>query len=62
VECLWLTALTESARGLYFSLAGYTDDARTRADLLRLPLFVLDPTGAARPVNTPAMTLDTTAG
>ncbi|MET9773704.1 hypothetical protein ABZ023_05460 [Streptomyces sp. NPDC006367] len=62
VECLWLSALAESAQGLYFSLAGYTDDARTRADLLRLPLFALAPTGTARPVNAPAVALDTAAG
>ncbi|WP_435606995.1 hypothetical protein [Streptomyces ardesiacus] len=62
VECLWLTAMAESALGLYFSLAGYTEDARARADLLDLPLFVLDPTGVSRPVNAPAVALDATAG
>ncbi|MEU4928516.1 hypothetical protein AB0G54_18695 [Streptomyces yokosukanensis] len=54
VECLWLTAMTESADCVYFSLAGYTDDARSQADTLRVPLFVLDLTGLPRPVNTPA--------
>ncbi|WEO94479.1 hypothetical protein A6P39_010910 [Streptomyces sp. FXJ1.172] len=54
VECLWLTAMTESAGCVYFSLAGYTDDARSRADALRVPLFVLDLTGTPHPVNTPA--------
>ncbi|MFE2137871.1 hypothetical protein ACFW9X_32630, partial [Streptomyces sp. NPDC059466] len=54
VECLWLTAMSESTRCVYFSLAGYTDDARSRADLLRVPLFVLDLTGTPQPVNAPA--------
>nr|WP_245238380.1 hypothetical protein [Streptomyces roseochromogenus] len=59
VECLWLTAMTESADCVYFSLAGYTDDARSRADALCVPLFVLDLTGTPRPVNTPAGDLST---
>lgn len=58
VECLWLTALTESAVGAFFSLAGYADEARERADALGVPLFLLGPTGAARPVNRPAAELD----
>ena len=54
VECLWLTAMTESAdcvamtesaHCVYFSLAGYAADARARADALGVPLFVLDLTG-----------------
>jgi hypothetical protein len=52
VECLWLTAMTESARCVYFSLAGYTTEARTSADTLGVPLFVLDLTGTPQPVNT----------
>lgn len=51
VECLWLTALSESARCVYFSLAGYADDARAVADRLGVPLFVLDLTGTPEPVN-----------
>ncbi|MDW8476827.1 hypothetical protein PV332_13560 [Streptomyces scabiei] len=51
VECLWLTAMTESAGCAYFSLAGYTDDARDRADGLGVCLFVLDLTGTPQPVN-----------
>ncbi|TLS43842.1 hypothetical protein FE633_23950 [Streptomyces montanus] len=51
VECLWLTAMTESVGCVYFSLAGYAEDARTRADSLGIPLFVLDLTGTPRPVN-----------
>jgi hypothetical protein len=54
VECLWLTAMTESAGCVYFSLAGYADDARACADTLGVPLFVLDLTGTPQPVNSPA--------
>ncbi|MGW0999776.1 hypothetical protein ACWD5V_42240 [Streptomyces sp. NPDC002523] len=54
VECLWLAAMTESAACAYFSLAGYAEDARARADTLGVPLFVLDLTGTPRPVNDPA--------
>ncbi|MEU0597843.1 hypothetical protein ABZ484_06235 [Streptomyces sp. NPDC006393] len=54
VECLWLTAMTESAAGVYFSLTGYSDQARTRADELGIALFVLAPDGVPRPVNAPA--------
>ncbi|WP_030896804.1 hypothetical protein [Streptomyces sp. NRRL S-474] len=58
VECLWLTAMTESADCLYVSLAGYAEDARARADALGVPLFVLDLTGTPRPVNAPADALE----
>ncbi|MFD4030365.1 hypothetical protein ACFWVP_07445 [Streptomyces sp. NPDC058637] len=51
VECLWLNALNTSVSGVLFSLAGYADDARARADGLRIPLFVLDLTGTPQPVN-----------
>jgi hypothetical protein len=54
VECLWLTAMSASARCVYFSLAGYADDARSVADRLAVPLFVLDLTGTPQPVNSPA--------
>ncbi|MFD7281799.1 hypothetical protein ACFV80_33405 [Streptomyces sp. NPDC059862] len=60
VECLWLTAMTESAECVYFSLAGYTEDARTRADTLGIPLFVLGPTGPPQPANGPADELHAT--
>lgn len=60
VECLWLTAMTESADCVYFSLAGYAPDARVRADSLGVPLFVLDLTGTPQPVNTLADELDGT--
>lgn len=58
MECLRLTAMTGSASCLYFSLAGCTDQARARADALDVPLFVLGASGAARPENAPAETLD----
>ncbi|MBT2906488.1 hypothetical protein HET68_21325 [Streptomyces sp. McG8] len=61
VECLWLTAMTESAACLYFSLSGYTPEARARADALDVPLFVLQPSGAARPENAAAVALDAEA-
>ncbi|GAA2248015.1 hypothetical protein GCM10010145_14020 [Streptomyces ruber] len=54
VECLWLTAMTESAGCVYFSLAGYDPEARDRADHLGIALFVLDLTGTPQPVNGPA--------
>ncbi|MEU6352621.1 hypothetical protein ABZ896_25395 [Streptomyces sp. NPDC047072] len=60
VECLWLTAMTESAHCVYFSLAGYTGEARTGADSLGVPLFVLDLTGTPQPVNSLADEMDAT--
>lgn len=54
VECVWLNGLTASATSVYFSLAGYTEDARSRADDLGIPLFVMDLTGMPQPVNDPA--------
>ncbi|MFF7235124.1 hypothetical protein [Streptomyces collinus] len=57
VECLWLTAMSESAGCAYFSLAGYDEDARACADTLGVPLFVLDLTGIPTPVNGPGRAL-----
>ncbi|MGV9278184.1 hypothetical protein [Streptomyces griseosporeus] len=57
VECLWLTAMTESAACAFFSLSGYTAGARAGADGLGVPLFVLAPTGNVLPVNAPARAL-----
>ncbi|MDX3707696.1 hypothetical protein ACSCB1_10215 [Streptomyces europaeiscabiei] len=51
VECLWLTAMTEATDCVYFSLAGYANDARDGADGLGVCLFVLDLTGTPQPVN-----------
>ncbi|MEU1282303.1 hypothetical protein [Streptomyces sp. NPDC005805] len=54
VECLWLNGLNASAQSVFFSLAGYADAARARADALGVPLFVMDLTGSPQPVNAPA--------
>lgn len=54
VECLWLNGLSASATSVFFSLAGYAVDARSRADALGIPLFVMDLTGSPQPVNGPA--------
>ncbi|MEV7561914.1 hypothetical protein [Streptomyces sp. NPDC089795] len=54
VECVWLNGLTASATSVYFALAGYTEDARARADDLGIPLFVMDLTGMPQAVNDPA--------
>lgn len=62
VECLWLTAMTESTGCVYFCLSGYADDARARAETLGVPLFVLDLTGTPQPVNGPADELVATGG
>ncbi|MEU6865694.1 hypothetical protein ABZ924_20940 [Streptomyces sp. NPDC046876] len=54
VECVWLNGLTASATSVYFALAGYTQEARSRADDLGIPLFVMDLTGMPQPLNDPA--------
>ncbi|MFD4829313.1 hypothetical protein ACFWPV_05550 [Streptomyces uncialis] len=51
VECLWLTALSESVSCVYVTLAGYGDGARERADSLGVPLFVVDLAGVPQPAN-----------
>ncbi|MGW8377087.1 hypothetical protein [Streptomyces sp. ODS28] len=51
IETLWLNGLNETAVAVCFSLAGYAREARTRADELSVPLFVLDLTGTPQPVN-----------
>ncbi|MEU5750762.1 hypothetical protein [Streptomyces sp. NPDC047829] len=61
VECLWLTGMAESASCVFFSLAGYAEEARERADALGVALFVLDPAGVPRPANASAVALDATA-
>jgi hypothetical protein len=62
IECLWLNGLSNSSVSVFFSLAGYTPEARSRADELGIPLFVLDLTGTPQPVNAPADELITTGG
>ncbi|SFC39174.1 hypothetical protein [Streptomyces aidingensis] len=57
IETLWLHGMAESLTAVAFSLAGYEREARSRADELRLPLFVLDLTGTPQPVNDAADTL-----
>ncbi|MFJ8210725.1 hypothetical protein [Streptomyces sp. NPDC096033] len=54
VECVWLNGLTASATSVYFALAGYTEEARSRADDLGIPLFIMDLTGMPQPLNDPA--------
>ncbi|GAU67135.1 hypothetical protein SSP35_04_02170 [Streptomyces sp. NBRC 110611] len=54
IECVWLNGLNDSAIAVFFSLAGYAHDARSRADELHIPLFVMDLTGTPQPVNDPA--------
>ncbi|MFE7773242.1 hypothetical protein ACFU5O_04960 [Streptomyces sp. NPDC057445] len=54
VECLWLNGMNSSSMSVFFSLAGYAADARSRADDLGVPLFVMDLTGTPQPVNGPA--------
>ncbi|MFF9472677.1 hypothetical protein ACF1E9_08590 [Streptomyces roseolus] len=51
VECLWLNGLGASSVSVFFSLAGYTPEARSRAAEIGLPLYVLDLTGTPQPVN-----------
>ncbi|MFJ9833908.1 hypothetical protein ACIRU2_21385 [Streptomyces sp. NPDC101169] len=57
VECLWLTAMTESAHCVCFSVSGYSEAARVRADALAVPLFTLGHGGTATPVNGPGRLL-----
>ncbi|WP_309235461.1 hypothetical protein [Streptomyces sp. TRM64462] len=54
VECLWLEGLAASSTAVYFSLAGYEERARARAEGVGLPLFVMDLTGSPQPVNSAA--------
>ncbi|MEW2550044.1 hypothetical protein AB0910_30485 [Streptomyces sp. NPDC047002] len=51
VECVWLYGLYDAAAAVVFSLAGYTEGARARAEELGVPLFVMDLTGTPQPVN-----------
>ncbi|MFF0741734.1 hypothetical protein ACFYVL_15160 [Streptomyces sp. NPDC004111] len=57
VETLWLHGLNSSALSVFFSLAGYAQDTRARADSLGVPLFVIDRTGTPQPANTSADSL-----
>ncbi|WP_312845919.1 hypothetical protein [Streptomyces sp. WAC05292] len=62
VECLWLNGLAASASAVYFALAGYTQEARSRADALGIPLFIMDLTGMPQPLNEAAEALVTAGG
>ncbi|MGW6025432.1 hypothetical protein [Streptomyces sp. NPDC055099] len=57
VECLWLSAMADSVACVCFSLAGYEERARVRADALSVPLFVIDLAGTPQPVNSAAAEL-----
>ncbi|MEV5977379.1 hypothetical protein [Streptomyces sp. NPDC052114] len=58
VECLWLTAMNDAGDTpvtcAYFSLSGYTPEARACADSLAMPLFTMDLTGTPQPINSAA--------
>ncbi|MFE7135780.1 hypothetical protein ACFVIM_33515 [Streptomyces sp. NPDC057638] len=60
VECLWLYGLSASATTVYFTLAGYGQQASARAEELGVPLFVMDLTGMPQPVNATAAELVST--
>ncbi|MFJ7164392.1 hypothetical protein ACIQUV_02675 [Streptomyces globosus] len=62
VECVWLNGLAASASAVYFALAGYTQEARSRADALGIPLFIMDLTGMPQPLNEAAEALVTAGG
>lgn len=51
VETLWLNGLNDEVSTACFSLAGYSREARARADALCVPVFVLDLTGMPQAVN-----------
>ncbi|GAA3724518.1 hypothetical protein [Streptomyces tremellae] len=51
VERVWLYGRYDTVAAVVFSLAGYTEGARARADGLGVPLFVMDLTGTPQPVN-----------
>ncbi|MGW7074099.1 hypothetical protein ACWGH2_02065 [Streptomyces sp. NPDC054871] len=54
VECVWLSAMSDSVSCVCFSLAGYEEKARSRADTLSIPLFIIDLAGTPQPVNNAA--------
>jgi hypothetical protein len=55
VECLWLNTLhADELQPVMFTLAGYNQEARNRADQLLVALFELDLAGTPQPVNSTA--------
>lgn len=58
VECLWLNTLhADELQPVMFTLAGYNQESRNRADQLLVSLFELDLAGVPQPVNSAAREL-----
>ncbi|MEZ0093211.1 hypothetical protein [Streptacidiphilus sp. EB129] len=58
VECLWLNTLhADELQPVMFTLAGYNQESRNRADQLLVALFELDLEGVPQPVNSTAREL-----
>lgn len=63
VECLWLNTLhADELQPVMFTLAGYNQESRNRADQLLVALFELDLEGVPQPVNSAARELLRTGG
>ena len=63
VECLWLNTLhADELQPVMFTLAGYNQESRNRADQLLVALFELDLAGVPQPVNSAARELVRTGG
>ena len=63
VECLWLNTLhADELQPVMFTLAGYNQESRNRADQLLVALFELDLAGVPQPVNSAARELLRTGG
>ncbi|MEY9966487.1 hypothetical protein ABIA33_004552 [Streptacidiphilus sp. MAP12-16] len=63
VECLWLNTLhADELQPIMFTLAGYNQESRNRADQLLVALFELDLAGVPQPVNSTARELLRTGG
>ena len=63
VECLWLNTLhADELQPIMFTLAGYNQESRNRADQLLVALFELDLAGVPQPANSAARELLRTGG
>jgi hypothetical protein len=63
VECLWLNTLhADELQPVMFTLAGYNQESRNRADQLLVALFELDLAGVPQAVNSTARELLRTGG
>ena len=63
VECLWLNTLhADELQPVMFTLAGYNQESRNRADQLLVALFELDLAGTPQPVNSTAREFLRTCG